>query len=219
MRSGVIALVSPGKLHWRPPRRARTDTGIHSYPCACTGICVVLGMKLRSSAVRQVSYTGSLRFPSTLRRTAFDYWSCANGTAAAAHRSPDELRTTCTVTLGPTQAKTHAGACAWIAVDTKTVPVVAEPALKKFFGRTGRSRQMLTVLGGLAEFERSLIMARTQAGIQRAKEYVTVPAPRESDADSARQPTRVRALADHGQDAGGHSARQGICYSSRPTGS
>jgi DNA invertase Pin-like site-specific DNA recombinase len=29
---------------------------------------------------------------------------------------------------------------------------------------------MLTVLGGLAEFERSLIMARTQAGIQRARE-------------------------------------------------
>ena len=29
---------------------------------------------------------------------------------------------------------------------------------------------MLTVLGGLAEFERSLIMSRTQAGIQRAKE-------------------------------------------------
>ncbi len=31
-------------------------------------------------------------------------------------------------------------------------------------------RLMLTVLGGLAEFERSLIMARTQAGIQRARE-------------------------------------------------
>jgi DNA invertase Pin-like site-specific DNA recombinase len=29
---------------------------------------------------------------------------------------------------------------------------------------------MLTVLGGLAEFQRSLIMARTQAGIQRARE-------------------------------------------------
>jgi putative DNA-invertase from lambdoid prophage Rac len=29
---------------------------------------------------------------------------------------------------------------------------------------------MLTVLGVLAEFERSLIMSRTQAGIQRAKE-------------------------------------------------
>jgi DNA invertase Pin-like site-specific DNA recombinase len=28
----------------------------------------------------------------------------------------------------------------------------------------------VTVLGGLAEFERSLIMSRTQAGIQRAKE-------------------------------------------------
>ena len=29
---------------------------------------------------------------------------------------------------------------------------------------------MLTVLGGLAEFERSLIMARTQTGIQQARE-------------------------------------------------
>ena len=29
---------------------------------------------------------------------------------------------------------------------------------------------MLTILGGLAQFERSLIMARTQAGIARARE-------------------------------------------------
>jgi DNA invertase Pin-like site-specific DNA recombinase len=35
---------------------------------------------------------------------------------------------------------------------------------------TAHGKLMLTVLGGLAEFERSLIMARTQAGIQRAKE-------------------------------------------------
>jgi DNA invertase Pin-like site-specific DNA recombinase len=35
---------------------------------------------------------------------------------------------------------------------------------------TPHGKLMLTVLGGLAEFERSLIMARTQAGIQRAKE-------------------------------------------------
>ena len=35
---------------------------------------------------------------------------------------------------------------------------------------TAHGRLMLTVLGGLAEFERSLIMSRTQAGIQRAKE-------------------------------------------------
>ena len=35
---------------------------------------------------------------------------------------------------------------------------------------TAHGKLMLTVLGGLAEFERSLIMARTQAGIQRARE-------------------------------------------------
>src|SRR5438270_12715803 len=34
---------------------------------------------------------------------------------------------------------------------------------------TPHGRLMLTVLGGLAEFERALIMARTQAGIQRAR--------------------------------------------------
>jgi DNA invertase Pin-like site-specific DNA recombinase len=35
---------------------------------------------------------------------------------------------------------------------------------------TPHGKLMLTVLGGLAEFERSLIMARTQAGIQCARE-------------------------------------------------
>ncbi len=35
---------------------------------------------------------------------------------------------------------------------------------------TPHGKLMLTVLGGLAEFERSLIMCRTQAGIARAKE-------------------------------------------------
>jgi len=35
---------------------------------------------------------------------------------------------------------------------------------------TPHGKLMLTVLGGVAEFERSLIMSRTQAGIQRAKE-------------------------------------------------
>jgi DNA invertase Pin-like site-specific DNA recombinase len=35
---------------------------------------------------------------------------------------------------------------------------------------TPHGKLMLTVLGGLAEFERSLIMERTQAGIQRARE-------------------------------------------------
>jgi DNA invertase Pin-like site-specific DNA recombinase len=35
---------------------------------------------------------------------------------------------------------------------------------------TPHGKLMLTVLGGLAEFERSLIMARTQAGIERARE-------------------------------------------------
>jgi DNA invertase Pin-like site-specific DNA recombinase len=35
---------------------------------------------------------------------------------------------------------------------------------------TPHGKLMLTVLGGLAEFERSLIIARTQAGIARAKE-------------------------------------------------
>ena len=35
---------------------------------------------------------------------------------------------------------------------------------------TPHGKLMLTVLGGLAEFERSLIMARTQRGIQRARE-------------------------------------------------
>lgn len=34
---------------------------------------------------------------------------------------------------------------------------------------TPHGKLMLTVLGGLAEFERSLIMARTQAGIEKAK--------------------------------------------------
>lgn len=35
---------------------------------------------------------------------------------------------------------------------------------------TPHGKLMLTVLGGLAEFERALIMARTQAGIQKARE-------------------------------------------------
>ena len=35
---------------------------------------------------------------------------------------------------------------------------------------TPHGKLMLTVLSGLAEFERSLIMARTQAGIQKARE-------------------------------------------------
>jgi DNA invertase Pin-like site-specific DNA recombinase len=35
---------------------------------------------------------------------------------------------------------------------------------------TPHGKLMLTVLGGLVEFEHSLIMARTQAGIQRARE-------------------------------------------------
>ena len=35
---------------------------------------------------------------------------------------------------------------------------------------TPHGKLMLTVLGGLAEFERSLIMARTQAGIAKARE-------------------------------------------------
>jgi DNA invertase Pin-like site-specific DNA recombinase len=35
---------------------------------------------------------------------------------------------------------------------------------------TPHGKLMLTVLGGLAEFERSLILSRTQAGIQRARE-------------------------------------------------
>jgi len=35
---------------------------------------------------------------------------------------------------------------------------------------TPHGKLLLTILGGLAEFERSLIMARTQAGIARAKE-------------------------------------------------
>src|SRR6516225_8378461 len=43
--------------------------------------------------------------PSTLRRTAFDWRLSANGTAAVAHRSPDGLRTICTVTLGPLKPK------------------------------------------------------------------------------------------------------------------
>ncbi len=36
---------------------------------------------------------------------------------------------------------------------------------------TPHGKLMLTVLAGLAEFERTLIMARTQAGIQRAREH------------------------------------------------
>jgi DNA invertase Pin-like site-specific DNA recombinase len=35
---------------------------------------------------------------------------------------------------------------------------------------TPHGKLMLTILGGLAEFERSLIMSRTQAGIARARE-------------------------------------------------
>jgi DNA invertase Pin-like site-specific DNA recombinase len=35
---------------------------------------------------------------------------------------------------------------------------------------TPHGKLLLTILGGLAEFERSLIMARTQAGIARARE-------------------------------------------------
>src|SRR6266498_4061519 len=42
---------------------------------------------------------------------------------------------------------------------------------------TPHGQLMLTVLGGLAEFERSLIMARTQAGVQRAKERVAFGRP------------------------------------------
>jgi DNA invertase Pin-like site-specific DNA recombinase len=45
---------------------------------------------------------------------------------------------------------------------------------------------MLTVLGGLAEFERSLIMARAQAAIQRAKERGVYARPTKLDAKQRR---------------------------------
>jgi hypothetical protein len=57
-----------------------------------------------SKVTRQVE-TPSPSCPSTLRRTTFDCRSSANGTTAVTHRSPDELRTICTVTLGPLKRK------------------------------------------------------------------------------------------------------------------
>ena len=50
----------------------------------------------------------------SLRRTAFDYRLSANGTAAVARRSRDELRTICTVTLSPLKRKRHAHGSLWI---------------------------------------------------------------------------------------------------------
>ena len=39
-----------------------------------------------------------------------------------------------------------------------------------FSWRFSRGKMMLTILGGLAEFERSLILARTADGVKRAKD-------------------------------------------------
>ena len=44
---------------------------------------------------------------------------------------------------------------------------------------TPHGRLLLTILGGLAEFERSLILARTQAGIARARELGRLPGRKE----------------------------------------
>lgn len=69
---------------------------------------------------------------------------------------------------------------------------------------TPHGKLMLTVLGGLAEFERSLIMARTQAGIEKAKANgVTFGRPRRLNAKQKRliaeryaNGETMRALAD-----------------------
>jgi hypothetical protein len=58
----------------------------------------------------------------------------------------------CTVSWGPTHAKTDASACACIAVDTKAAPVMAELAQKKFLGsgaREGRPQMPVYAHGSL----------------------------------------------------------------------
>jgi hypothetical protein len=84
---------------------------------------------------------GKAPFPPTLRcgsHQPFDEqrsiivrdWN-RGGCAAKRRRTADDLHRH----FGPTQAKTDASACAWIAVDTKTVPVAVESALKTFLGQ------------------------------------------------------------------------------------
>jgi hypothetical protein len=99
-----------------------------SMPVRCGSVHGSRMTERCSSKVTWCVETPSFSCPSTLRRTAFDCRLSANGTAAVAHRSPDELRTIRTVTLGPLK-------CVWIAVDARCI----RTTLKKFFGRGVRA--------------------------------------------------------------------------------
>lgn len=55
---------------------------------------------------------------------------------------------------------------------------------------TAHSRLMLTVVGGLAEFQRELIRSRTSEGRERAKAKWVVGPQAAIDASPARQPLR-----------------------------
>src|SRR6516165_9994961 len=89
-----------------------------------------------SKVTRQVEMP-SPSSPSTLRRTAFDCRLSANGTAAVTRRSPGELRTICTVTLGPLKRKqmpVYAHGLLWIPRLFSRVGIGSQ----KFFGGGGR---------------------------------------------------------------------------------
>ena len=148
-------------------RHYRNSLGIHSDPSACTGICFrvtgvkkdaaivrsSLGLRYLFAAVPFAAYEGSndvrRRLPGRLKRDPhrrhqpFDEQPSIIGyLRTEPWRSRIEAPTNCgrfAPSLRATQAKTDASACAWIAVDIKTVPVVAESILKKFFGDGART--------------------------------------------------------------------------------
>ena len=74
-------------------RAERTyDTVLAPMPVRCGSVYGSRMVERCSSEVARQVETPLLSCPSTLRRTAFDYRLSANGTAAVARRSPDELR-------------------------------------------------------------------------------------------------------------------------------
>lgn len=76
---------------------------------------------------------------------------------------------------------------------------------------TAQGRLMLTILGGLAEFERTLIQSRTEAGIQkgpRARQEVR-PAKRSLCRSEAQDRRSLRRRRDHGGAGAGIRSRRG----------
>ena len=120
-------------------RAERTyDTVLAPMPVRCGSVYGSRMVERCSSEVAWQVETPLLSCPSTLRRTAFDYRLSANGTAAVARRSPDELRTICTVTLGDSSENR----CQCMRMDRcgyQDCSVVAESAPQKIFGRGAKN--------------------------------------------------------------------------------